>query len=308
MLIGFHVNRLYDIDWTNSTFRADLYWWIRYPQPTDPELKDKVEALEFVNGEAIGSETRVQERKVLTESKQVFVSYRTIARFHFDADFRKFPFDRQRFPIVVEHETLPVSDLVLKDDEASYSRSGVPAHLRGVAQSVRVPDLIVRSVTREFSEHEYQTDFGDPGAPPATGFSRVTLSIGVEREFMPFLVKIIVPLLIIVLLAYLVFFVPAQELGTAAGLTVTSVLACIAVQFTLSDSMPNVGYLITSDRIFHLCYLLIMLAMVETVVTFHLEKRGRLGLSKRIERLARVLFPVTLVAGLALIAASGMAR
>ena len=145
----------------------------------------------------------------------------------------------------------------------------------------------IKRVSRDFSDHEYKTDFGDPNAQPTMRFSRVVLSIEVERRFSPYLVKIIIPLLIILLLAYLVFFVPAQELDVAVGLTVTSVLACIAIQLTLNDKIPNVGYLITSDRIFHLCYFLIMLAMAETVVTSNLTKMGKEAVSDRIEVFAR---------------------
>ena len=65
MLIGFHVNSIDDINWNTSTFRADLYWWIRYPQPLDRKVKEAtIEALEFTNGEAIeGQQNRLQKRK-----------------------------------------------------------------------------------------------------------------------------------------------------------------------------------------------------------------------------------------------------
>jgi hypothetical protein len=47
--------------------------------------------------------------------------------------------------------------------------------------------------------------------------------------------------LIILALAYLVSFIPARELGVAVGLTVTSVLACIAFQLTVADDLPSIG-------------------------------------------------------------------
>ena len=123
---------------------------------------------------------------------------------------------------------------------------------------------------------------------------------------MPYVVKMLIPLLIILLLTYLVFFVPAQELEVAAGLTVTSVLACIAFQFTLAANMPDVGYIITSDHIFHLSYLLIMLTMAKTVLTFNLEKSGKGELSKRIERWARVVYPGGFLLGMLLILLEGL--
>lgn len=303
MLIGFHVTTIDDINWNNGTFRADLYWWVRYPKP-GPELTDeKMEGLEFTNGDI--DQNKLQERKELANSL-VYASYRTIGRFHFNSDFRKYPFDKQLFPIVMEHESMPVTDLVLKDDQASYNRFGAPENLQGLSDSVRIPDLDIKRVSRDFSDHEYRTDFGDPTAQGPTRFSRVALSVEVERHFAPYLVKIIVPLLIILLLAYLAFFVPAQDLDVAAGLTVTSVLACIAVQFTLNDEMPDVGYIITSDHIFHLSYFLIMLTMAETVVTFNIEKKGNAMLSRRIENFSRVAFPTAFVFGMVLIVIDGL--
>lgn len=298
--IGFHINSIDDIDWDAGTFRADLYWWIRYPGPLDPEAAKKIEALEFTN--KVEEDVRsLQERKHLTSANQVYASYRTIGRFRFESDFRRYPFDRQRFSIVLEHEALPATELVLTDDNASYARSEVPMHRKGLGASVQIPDLEIQRVSREFSEHEYKTDFGDPEAQGATRFSRVVLAIEVARRSTPYLVKIIIPLIIILILAYLAFFLPAHELDVAVGLTVTSVLACIAIQITLNDRIPNVGYIITSDRIFHLCYFLIMLAMAETVITAHLAKTGREALADRIEKVSRVAYPACFVLGMALL-------
>ena len=63
---------------------------------------------------------------------------------------------------MIEHKTLPVTDLVLKDDEDSYSRSDVQVNLRGLSASLRILDLDIKRVSRDFSDHECQTDFGDP--------------------------------------------------------------------------------------------------------------------------------------------------
>jgi hypothetical protein len=93
----------------------------------------------------------------------------------------------------------------------------------------------------------------------------------------------------------------------AVGLTVTSVLACIAFQLTVADDLPSIGYIVTSDRIFHLCYFLIMMAMAETVYTHSLEKHGRGRAAARIEHLSRSLYPALLVLGLFVIVARGLA-
>ena len=135
----------------------------------------------------------------------------------------------------------------------------------------------------------------------------MTFTIEAARNYGAYLIKILIPLLIILVLAYLVFFVPARDLDVAVGLTVTSVLACIAFQLTVADDLPSIGYIVTSDRIFHLCYFMIMTAMAETVYTDNLEKRGRESTAAGIEHWARFLYPALLFLGFFAIVAHGLA-
>ena len=79
--------------------------------------------------------------------------------------------------------------------------------------------------------------------------------------------------------------------------SVTSLLAAIAFQWTLSDDLPSVGYLTCVDKIFYLGYVLIMLAMVQTVWTYHLEKDGKIKLSNAMEIGGRWVFPLVFFTG-----------
>jgi hypothetical protein len=317
MRIGFYVNAVREVDWRAQNFLADFYWWIRYPNPASEQDQKLAEALEFVNGNLdvngkLGIlEHEEQERKTVPgpDGDELYVAYRSVGRFYFEADFRSYPFDRQKLPIVIEHEVLTAEELDLVDDEDSYRRSGGPEERWGLAPTLQVPDLKIERATREFTTQKYRTNFGDPTIRDvATSFARVTFTIEGGRDSGAYLIKILIPLLIILVLAYLVFFVPARELEVAVGLTVTSVLACIAFQLTVADDLPSIGYVVISDRIFHLCYFLIMTAMAETVYTHGLEKRGRESAAAKIERWARYLYPAMFVVGLLLIVTLGLAR
>ena len=314
MRIGFYVNAVRGVDWTAENFLVDFYWWIRYPKPASEDDRKLAEALEFVNGNLGAAaevlEQEVQERKTIhgPSGDEEYVAFRSVGRFYFDADFRKYPFDRQKLPIVIEHEVLTTEELELIDDEDSYRQATGPRERWGLAPSLRVPDLEIERATRAFTTQEYRTNFGDPtNQDAATSFARVTFTIETARNYGAYLIKILIPLLIILVLAYLVFFVPARDLDVAVGLTVTSVLACIAFQLTVADDLPSIGYIVTSDRIFHLCYFLIMTAMAETVYTHNLEKRGHERTAATIEHWARFLYPTLLIVGFFAIMAHGLA-
>jgi hypothetical protein len=314
MRIGFYVNAVRGVDWTAENFLVDFYWWIRYPKPASEEERKLAEALEFVNGDLGATaeilQQEVQERKTVAgpDGDEEYVAFRSVGRFYFDADFRRYPFDRQKLPIVIEHEVLTIEELELVDDEDSYRRAAGPEERWGLAPTLRVPALEIERATRAFTTQEYRTNFGDPtNRDAATSFARVTFTIEAARNYSAYLIKILIPLLIILVLAYLVFFVPARDLDVAVGLTVTSILACIAFQLTVADDLPSIGYIVTSDRIFHLCYFLIMTAMAETVYTHNLEKRGRERAAATIEQWARVLYPTLLILGFAAIMVHGLA-
>ena len=107
--------------------------------------------------------------------------------------------------------------------------------------------------------------------------------------------KISLPLLVVLILAYLVFFIPDHEIGTASGLTVTALLAAIAFQWTINDSLPKVSYLTTIDKIFYLVYAYIFYAMAQTILTFNISRKGEYwqNISNKIEIHSRYLFPLT---------------
>jgi hypothetical protein len=80
-------------------------------------------------------------------------------------------------------------------------------------------------------------------------------------------------------------------------------LAGIAFQWTISDSLPKVSYYTIVDKIFYLVYFYIFYAMAQTVVTFNLsdgnEKTKRI--SNTIEYYSRWLFPLTFFIALLII-------
>ncbi|HKR07458.1 MAG TPA: hypothetical protein VJY62_22680, partial [Bacteroidia bacterium] len=103
---------------------------------------------------------------------------------------------------------------------------------------------------------------------------------------------------LLLITSYLVFFIPARQLEVAVGLTVTSLLASIALQLTFQNALPEVGYLTKADKMSYLFYSLITFALVQTVVTFHLENKYKIELANRLEIMGRIFYPVILVFGL----------
>jgi hypothetical protein len=194
--------------------------------------------------------------------------------------------------------TLESDEVVLVDDRGSYARGTTPESRWGLSPTLSIPDYVLRGVERKTWAAEYPTNFGDPTKlKPATHYSRYSLLSKFEREYWSYAFKILIPLLVILAMAYLVFFLPAVQLDTSASVAMTALLSCMAYNVAVSQSMPEIGYLVLSDKFFIGTYVLLLLTLAQTFWTFVLDANGRGELALRIDRVSRVVFPL-LVAGL----------
>ena len=298
--VGFYLHAIREVDWDNRSFVADIYWWLRYPKPDDEQECEQIEAVEFVNAHAGDIEQKTLERKIIqTEAgDEIYVHFRTVAPFFFSANFTKYPFDAQTLPIVLEHETLSNDDLTFAYDQVSDATPRTPTSLRGVSQNLQVPDFQITYIAHTVGHSTYYTNFGDASLDNTTfKSSRLTVALTIRRESSKFLVKMMIPLGICLVLPYLVFYVPAVELEVASGLTVSSLLTCVAIQIAVVPGLPQVGYLVVSDLFFYLSYALAMLAMAETVWSYQLEHKGNTLLANRMDRICRFLYPAFFLLG-----------
>lgn len=293
--IGFHVIAVRDVDLRAGTFAADFYYWMVRKKVGDPAKDKLVESVEFMNGSVTGNDQPIEQKDIGPDLR--YVCWRASGTFHFNPDLRYYPFDDQRLEIQVENPDLERQYLIYADDGGSYARSHVPARLAGLKDDVRIYQYDVERVERGESISTYRTDFGDPKAEKAqSDYSRFTLRIVINRQFAPYFFKIMLPLLVILGVAYLVFWLPPKEIGTASTLAITALLSCIAFQISIAQNLPDVGYLITSDKFFIVSYLMIFFALVQSLWTYRVAESGQLERASRWDARSRIIYPAFYVA------------
>ena len=288
-----HVVQMRGVDARAESFYADFYLWMRFPVTTDERTKEIVEKLEPVNGKF---ETRdVVDDKVVGEER--YICYRVTGTFFFVPDLKNYPFDTQVLPITVENSTLEQEELVFVDDRVSYEKSGSPEVRWGLSPTLSIADYTLKRVDRDVIESRYPTNFGDPGrSPTGTHYSRFSLKVSFVREYWSYAFKILIPLLIILMMAYLVFFLPPAQLDTAASVAMTALLSCMAYNVAVSQNMPEIGYLVLSDKFFISTYLLLLLTLAQTFISFILDSNGKQVAAQRLDIASRWIFPMLVVA------------
>jgi hypothetical protein len=299
-------------DFKDGKFYSEFYWWLKFTNDSAKSgwTNEDIANIEYINAHEseIGSfADEVQEIKSIGANRYYLTGYHQ-GDFYFNPDYTSYPFDEQVLNITIENSLIPENELELVIDTASFVASKSSPRHYGLSKDLLDNKSINFNIDKSEITSEtgiYNSNFGDPEFPSESQYSRINVSVIINRSFVPFITKLIIPMAIILLLVYFVFFIPADKIDIAAGLTVTSLLSAIAFQLSVNGDLPDIGYIIYIDKVFYSCYFLIAITMAQSLYTFYLDKTEipeKVQLAKRIDIISRYLFPFIFVASIYLFA------
>jgi hypothetical protein len=123
-----------------------------------------------------------------------------------------------------------------------------------------------------------------PRVARAGSFARFDVELGLERDWSYHAWKLGVPLTLIVLIAYGVYFIPASALPQQIGLGTTSMLTLIAYMLTLGSTLPRISYLTRADRFFIGSAVLVFLGLVKALAAVALAQKPHAQVFDRLNR------------------------
>jgi hypothetical protein len=194
-------------------------------------------------------------------------------------DFREFPFDSQDLRLQVESFSHDADALTLVLDEEF---SGFDRNFQMPEWEVLGTEASVSPMLREQDQRTY---------------SRLDFSVKVKRQTGYYLWKVVLPLTLITMISWIVFWMGSEGLGRRAGVSATGMLTVIAYQFIIAGSLPRFPYLTVLDKVALLALFLIAATMVENLASARVDEERR----AQIDRASRFVFPLALTLGLAAI-------
>lgn len=188
---------------------------------------------------------------------------------------KNFPFDKQKFNIQVVPLGFSQNEVKLVQNPKTKS---------GMADEFSVADWeMLGFEAKPFEYHPF--DDGDF----MQGFQ---FSILAKRKENYYVTTIIIPLILIVIMSWAVFWIDPKQSGTQMSVGMTTMLTLIAFRFAVVSSLPNISYLTKMDILILGSTILVFASLVEVVATSVLALTGKLELARWIDKkISRWLFP-----------------
>ncbi len=257
VIVGAYINDIQGLETETGSFTIDFYMWFRWRSP----VVDPTDSIEVMNSNAMENTTSsatggvsgrpFPDQPVDMPDGSKYQGFRYQGVFSKNMDLHRFPFDSQRLTVLLEDIDQDSRELVFVPDSTPVA----------ISDTVTIPGFEVGKPTLTVVEHRYPTGFGDLRSPANASYSRIVLEVPVARDALPYLVKIMLPIVIVVLITSLIYMLPARLDEARTGIGVTAMLTMVALQWTTDSDLPSVKYLMMVDVIYILSMAYILIAM-----------------------------------------------
>ncbi len=227
--------------------------------------------ISFENGEG---RREVESSELFIEADgQVEYGERFSVTLHAEVDLRRFPFDSQRFVVSLESFAWDARFVELV---AAPEKSGLNPGFH---------TLEWRFVDFDWEAHEVKE------VRSSSAFSRLDFRIHGERIEGFYLWKIALPLLLIVLFSWSVFWMRHEPGSGRMQRTYIGLLTVVAFHHIVSANLPRIAYLTFLDGLVQLAFASIGLTLVQVVTVHRLVDAGRIDAADRLDRVAQIAMP-----------------
>jgi hypothetical protein len=189
-----------------------------------------------------------------------------------DLLFKDFPFDTQVLPIRIASYSYSTQDLHFSVDN----------QISGDDRSLSAEGWQFRIIGPEFDE------FYIPAKK--TVWAQLTYLIEAKRNSQYYILTMFLPVSLIVLMSWFVFWLPPDVIPSRVGISTASIFSLIAFSLSVRLSLPRVSYLTHADMFLIGCTLLVILALGMVVMGSRWVQTDRMKDALRLNALARWVY------------------
>lgn len=290
---GLFINEITAISESDNSFRLEAYLDLIWCDPrlafTPPATGSPVRVLSDHNAERFldtiwtpGLDFANKDAPATTEDLSVLVhpdgtvEYRSEVAVDLETALalRAFPFDRQKLTIELEPFQWGADAVVLLARE----------ELVGFSDEFHIPEWHLTRISERATTHREERVHAD--------YSRLEVTLDVQRDPGVYVSKVIIPMLIITLITMVVYFLPAEVFDARAATAMSGLLTIVAYQFVVANYLPRHVYGTLLDMLILLSFAAVLLGLLEVAYTRHLSALGRLDEANRLNYACRFAMPL----------------
>lgn len=213
---------------------------------------------------------------------------RIVGTFAQGLNLRAFPFDQDTFRVQFVALGHRPEEIQFAPDDVAV-KIGL-LHGVSIAEKLTLQDWQVTSTTSHVRPYH---------VTPGVELASFAVEFSAERRSHHFVIKVILPLILIVAMSWAVFWIEPADASTQFGISVTAMLTLIAYRFAIDGDVPKLPYLTRLDAFVLMSTVLVFLSLIEVMLTTKFANRNRLALAQAIDRRCRWIFPLVFVVGTA---------
>src|SRR5204863_3877279 len=271
--VGIWVADISNIDSAQQTFTAEIAVVLRWKDPRLAHTGNGVVRypLEQIWHPRVGivNETNSVSRK-MPDSVEVdpdgMVTYRQryVGAFTQPLRLQSFPFDRQIFRIQLVAVRYQSNEVMFVPDQV-WIQDGLKG-AGGISPSVTLPDWRIEKW--ELKPLVY-------ALAPGMQYSGYAFEFTASRNVQHYMLKVILPLVLIVIMSWAVFWITPTDASPQISIAVTSMLTLIAYRFAIDNQLPRLPYTTNLDAFILMSTVLVFFSFIEVLVTTILENQKR---------------------------------
>jgi hypothetical protein len=189
-----------------------------------------------------------------------------IGQFRQEFDFKKFPFDKQKLKITISSSSNSTYNLSEVWPKTGYAAAhfitpdkgaflGLEEYLTNISKNYLKEWSVTNTniVSKEIINENFYNKYLDETHPYYQ--NSINLVLVIKRNSAHYVYKIIIPVFLILSVAWFVLWIPTHHLESRLTTSIVALLALIAYNFVFSDDIPKLNYLTALDKYILLSYI-----------------------------------------------------
>ena len=213
------------------------------------------------------------------------------ARAKIDLDLRRYPVDRQRLEAVFHVLGFDSKEIILR------LKPGYEDGHLNIAESFQMPQWQLTGLKSSIGLRN--TPLIGKGATTST----FTVSMDLQRSSFFILRLVILPLIIIVILSWSVFWMDKSSLGDRLSVSFIGILTAVTYQVILSEILPRISYItLINDGFITISFFIMCMTVIVNLRVGYLDRHGMSDAGDLLDHRCRWMFPMFYFGALLVIA------